>query len=69
MQRKSFRKTKKDDLLYNYAMEEKEPLKIIPISVRLSFAKMVKIEAAKRNISMAELIRQAIRHFLETYNQ
>lgn len=50
-------------------MKEKEPAKIVPVRMKLSFAMMVKIEAAKRNITVSAMIRQAIVHFLETYNQ
>lgn len=50
-------------------MKEREPNKIVPVCMKLSFAKMVKIEAAKRNISIAQLVRQALVWFLKTYNQ
>lgn len=50
-------------------MKDKEPTKLVPVCMKLSFAKMIKIEAAKRNITVSAMIRQAIVHFLNTYNQ
>lgn len=50
-------------------MTKKEEHKTFPFRASISFIKMIQMEALKRNISTTALIKQAIVHFLETYNQ